>query len=75
MTRVVPVEHDIFVAVPDIYSNTEKGAFFEKLCADILRKQSYSIKGMEVRKTGMEIDITADHTPSGSIHLPEAVYM
>ena len=66
MKRVVPVEHDIFVAVPDTYSNTTSGAFFENLCADILRKQSYSIKGIEVRKTGMEIDINAEHTPSGS---------
>lgn len=66
MTRVVPVEQNIFVIVPDSYSNTQKGAFFEKLCADILRKQSYQITGMEVRKTGMEIDITAEHTPSGS---------
>lgn len=66
MTRVVPVEQDIFVIVPDNYSNTQKGTFFEKLCADILRKQSYKITGMEVRKTGMEIDITAEHSPSGS---------
>lgn len=66
MARAVPVEHDIFVIVPQTYSNTEKGTFFEKLCADILRKQSYKITGMEVRKTGMEIDITAEHTPSGS---------
>jgi len=66
MERVVPVENDILVIVPEIYSNTKKGSFFEKLCADILRKQSYSITGMEVRKTGMEIDITAEHTPSGS---------
>lgn len=66
MGRVVPVEHDILVIVPESYTNTKKGTFFEKLCADILRKQSYSIIGMEVRRTGMEIDITAEHTPSGS---------
>ena len=66
MERVIPIENDILVIVPENYSNTKKGSFFEKLCADILRKQSYSIKEMEVRRTGMEIDITAEHTPSGS---------
>ena len=66
MTRVVPVKNDILVIVPDGYSNTQRGSFFEDLCADILRKQSYEIQGIEVRKTGMEIDIKAMHKPSGS---------
>jgi Holliday junction resolvase-like predicted endonuclease/Holliday junction resolvasome RuvABC ATP-dependent DNA helicase subunit len=66
MDRVIPVENDILVIVPESYTNTKQGSFFEKLCADILRKQSYNIIGMEVRRTGMEIDITAEHNPSGS---------
>lgn len=64
MGRSIPVEHDILVIVPESYSQTEKGSFFEKLCADILRKQSYKINNIEIRKTGMEIDIQAEHTPS-----------
>ena len=64
MTRVLPIEKDIIISVPLSYTNTQKGKFFEVLCADILRKQSYEIKGIEVRKTGMEIDIAARHKPS-----------
>lgn len=66
MQRVVPIERDIIVAVPSSYTKTQRGSFFEKLCADILRKQSYDIIGMEVRITGMEIDIQAIHKPSGT---------
>jgi hypothetical protein len=65
MQRSVPIERDIIVAVPSAYTKPQRGAFFEKFCADILRKQSYEIKGMEVRITGMEIDICAVHKPSG----------
>jgi len=60
----IPIEKDIIVSVPTSYSNTKKGSFFEKLCADILSKQSYEIIGLEVRKTGMEVDIEAIHKPS-----------
>lgn len=66
MQRVVPIERDIIVAVPSSYTTTQRGSFFEKFCADILRKQSYEITGMEVRVTGMEIDIQAIHKPSGT---------
>lgn len=66
MQRAVPIERDIIVAVPASYTTTQRGSFFEKFCADILRKQSYEIVGMEVRITGMEIDIQAIHKPSGT---------
>ena len=65
MNRTIPIERNILVVVPEAYTNTKKGAFFEKLCADILKKQSYEILNVEIRKTGMEIDIQAKHTPSG----------
>ena len=65
MDSVIPIERDALVLVPDSYSQVEKGAFFEKLCADILKKQSYEITNSEMRRTGMEIDIQAKHAPSG----------
>lgn len=65
MNRTIPIERNILVVVPEAYTNTKKGVFFEKLCADILKKQSYEILNVEIRKTGMEIDIQAKHTPSG----------
>jgi len=65
MQRTIPIERDILVCVPEDYSKAQRGAFFERFCADILRKQSYEIIGIEVRKTGMEIDIQARHKPSG----------
>jgi Holliday junction resolvasome RuvABC ATP-dependent DNA helicase subunit/Holliday junction resolvase-like predicted endonuclease len=64
MSRTIPIEKNILVVVPESYSPSKKGAFFEKLCADILKKQSYEISNIEIRKTGMEIDIQANHTPS-----------
>lgn len=66
MQRVLPIERDIIVAVPSVYTTSQKGSFFEKLCADILRKQSYEIVGIEFRATGMEIDIKAVHKPSAT---------
>lgn len=66
MQRTVPIEKDIIVAVPANYTTTQRGNFFEKLCADILRKQSYEIVGCEIRMTGMEIDIKAIHKPSST---------
>lgn len=65
MNRAIPIERDALIVVPESYSESKKGAFFEKICADILRKQSYEISNIEIRKTGMEIDIQARHTPSG----------
>lgn len=64
MQRSIPIERDIIVSVPKSYSNTKRGSFFEDFCADILKKQSYEIVGIEVRQTGMEIDIKAKHKPS-----------
>ncbi|CAG20230.1 restriction endonuclease [Photobacterium profundum] len=64
MSRALPIEKNLIISVPDSYTNTQKGSFFEQLCADILRRQSYSITGIEVRKTGMEVDIQAIHNPS-----------
>jgi len=65
MNRAIPIERDALIVVPECYSESKKGAFFEKICADILKKQSYEISNFEIRKTGMEIDILAKHTPSG----------
>ncbi|HHX8348006.1 TPA: restriction endonuclease [Vibrio diabolicus] len=64
MSRVLPIEKNLIISVPDNYTNTKRGSFFEQLCADILRWQSYAITGIEVRKTGMEVDIQATHEPS-----------
>ncbi len=59
MSSILPLEKNIIVSVPKEYTTPEKGAYFEKLCAQILRKQSYEITGYEVRRTGMEIDLEA----------------
>ena len=65
MQNPIPLEKDIIVIVPKNYTNTQKGSFFEKVCAEILKKQSYEILGLEVRRSGMEVDIEANHKPSG----------
>lgn len=64
MSSILPLEKNIIVSVPNEYTTPQKGAYFEKLCAQILRKQSYEITGYEVRRTGMEIDLEAIHKPS-----------
>lgn len=64
MNNIIPIEKSIYIAIPSSYSTTQKGGFFEKLCAQILSKQSYAIESMEIRKSGMEVDIEARHTPS-----------
>ncbi|MGY3860343.1 nSTAND1 domain-containing NTPase [Aeromonas lacus] len=64
MSSIIPFEKSIVISVPSEYSSSEKGAFFERLCAQILRKQSYEITGCEVRRTGMEVDLEATHKPS-----------
>lgn len=64
MSSVLPVEKNIIISVPSEYTTSEKGGYFEKLCAQILRKQSYEITGWEVRRTGMEVDLEAIHRPS-----------
>ncbi|MGE9818261.1 MULTISPECIES: nSTAND1 domain-containing NTPase [Acinetobacter calcoaceticus/baumannii complex] len=64
MSTILPLEKNIIVSVPHEYTTPQKGAYFEKLCAQILRKQSYEITGYEVRRTGMEIDLEAIHKPS-----------
>jgi len=64
MSPIIPLEKSIIISVPSEYTAPRKGAYFEKLCAQILRKQSYDITGIEVRRTGMEVDIEAVHRPS-----------
>ncbi|MCT9563092.1 restriction endonuclease [Acinetobacter baumannii] len=64
MNKIIPLEKFILISVPTNYSTTERGKFFESLCGEILKKQSYKITGYEVRKSGMEVDIQAIHTPS-----------
>jgi len=64
MSSILPIEKNIIVSVPVEYTTPQKGAYFEKLCAQILRKQSYEITGYEVRRTGMEVDLEAIHKPS-----------
>jgi hypothetical protein len=73
MARPLPLNKDLIVCVPGNYSNTLRGQFFESFCADILRRQSYRIDGMEVRKTG--IDIEATHTPSNEKLYVECKFM
>lgn len=75
MARPLPLNKDLIVCVPSNYSNTSRGKFFENFCADILRRQSYRIDGMEVRKSGMEIDIQATHTPSNEKLYVECKFM
>ncbi|EOW9208248.1 restriction endonuclease, partial [Vibrio cholerae] len=64
MSSILPLEKSIIISVPSDYTTSKKGAFFEKLCAQILRKQSYEITGWEVRRSGMEVDVEAVHKPS-----------
>ncbi|WP_180008076.1 restriction endonuclease [Acinetobacter sp. YH16057] len=64
MNNIIPIEKSIYIAIPSSYNTTQRGSFFEKLCAQILSKQSYAIESMEIRKSGMEVDIEARHTPS-----------
>ncbi|SFK02362.1 Restriction endonuclease [Candidatus Pantoea symbiotica] len=75
MSRPLPLNKDLIVCVPKNYSSTMKGKFFESFCADILRRQSFRIDGMEVRKSGMEIDIQATHTPSNEKLYVECKFM
>lgn len=75
MARPLPLNKDLIVCVPSNYSNTSRGKFFENFCADLLRRQSYRIDGMEVRKSGMEIDIQATHTPSNEKLYVECKFM
>ncbi|MEW7120333.1 hypothetical protein [Acinetobacter nosocomialis] len=56
MNKIIPLEKFILISVPTNYSTTERGKFFESLCGEILKKQSYKITGYEVRKSGMEVD-------------------
>lgn len=65
MGMLLELDKSIIIATPKNYTTTEQGNFFEKICAEILKKQSYKINSLNVRKTGMEIDIEATHTPSG----------
>lgn len=65
MASIIPLEKNIIISVPKEYSTTERGKFFEKLCSQILSKQSYEITGHEVKRSGMEVDIEAIHRPSG----------
>ena len=64
MEKAIEIDKNILIILPSTYNSTERGAFFEKLCANILKKQSYEIKAIEIRKIGMEVDIEAIHTPS-----------
>ncbi|HGM6995352.1 restriction endonuclease [Serratia ureilytica] len=75
MARPLPLNKDLIVCVPKKYSNASRGRFFEEFCADILRRQSYKIDGMEIRKSGMEIDIQAIHTPSNEKLYVECKFM
>ncbi|MGG6196214.1 restriction endonuclease [Pantoea allii] len=75
MSRPLPLSKDLIVCVPKSYSTTQRGKFFENFCADILRRQSYRIDGMEVRRTGMEVDIEATHTPSNEKLYVECKFM
>ncbi|RJL52380.1 nSTAND1 domain-containing NTPase [Pectobacterium carotovorum] len=75
MSRPLPLNKDLIVCVPKSYSTSEKGKFFENFCADILRRQSFRIDGMEVRMSGMEVDIQATHTPSNEKLYVECKFM
>ncbi len=64
MTRTTILEKSISVLIPFSWTNDKKGKYLEDLSAKILQKQSYRILE-RVRFTGMEIDLLAQHKPSG----------
>ena len=50
--------HSVIVHVPDEWTTTEKGDFFEDLVAELLRPMRFEVKE-RLRFTGMEIDLLA----------------
>lgn len=63
MNRTIALEHSLKILVPDTWSNDEKGAYLEKIAANLLKRQSYEITE-RISFTGMEIDLLGKHKPS-----------
>ena len=51
------------VEVPKNWTNDDRGKFFEKLVAELLKKARYRVT-QRVRLSGMEIDVLAEHIDS-----------
>jgi Holliday junction resolvase-like predicted endonuclease len=74
MNRTTILEKSLEIIVPHEWSNDQKGSYLEGIAAQILRRQSYEVTE-RIRFTGMEIDLLANHKPSGDVVYVECKFL
>jgi hypothetical protein len=57
------LQKNVKLVVPNHWSSTEKGAFFEDIISELMRNARYEVEA-RVRLSGMEIDVLARHRDS-----------